>query len=150
MTPTAAASSAPPPSTWTPSASPNAAAVPQTGSGKAAKLRLDLPPWRYPLFRLRALVRRALLRLAHDTPLTKRATDEAWVARAEDVPPYLAQFQHGELLKWKGVEFRVLKVVGNPSPALIIVATNATHGKLVQKIRETRRIQKAVRRHVAS
>jgi len=113
------------------------------------KLRLDLPPWRYPLFRLRALIRRALLSLAHDTPLTARASDEAWVARTEDLPPYLVQFQHGELLKWKGVEFRVLKVVGNPSPAIIIVATGATHGKLVSKVRELRRFQKVERRHVA-
>jgi hypothetical protein len=44
----------------------------------------------------------------------------------------------------------VLKVVGNPSPAIIIVATGATHGKIVEKFRETRRIQKAIRRHVAS
>jgi hypothetical protein len=99
---------------------------------------------------LRAIVRRTLLRLAHDTPLTKRATDDEWIARAEDLPPYLLQFQHGEFLKWKGVEFRVLKVVGNPSPAIIIVATGATHGKIVEKFRETRRIQKAIRRHVAS
>jgi len=40
-------------------------------------------------------------------------------------------------------------VVGNPSPAIIIVATGATHGKLVSKVRELRRFQKVERRHVA-
>jgi hypothetical protein len=102
---------------------------------------LRLPPWRYPFFQLKALARAFFLRLAGEISLTKTATDEAWVARVEDLPPALRQFQRGELLPWKGVEFRVLKVVGNPSPAIILVPTKVTHGKIVNTYRAVRREQ---------
>jgi hypothetical protein len=102
---------------------------------------LRLPPWRYPIFQLKALARAFFLRLAREIPLTKAASDDDWITRTEDLPPALMQFQRGELLKWKGIEFRVLKVVGNPSPALILVPTRVTHGKIVNTYRAVRREQ---------
>lgn len=113
-------------------------------------LRLDLPFWRYPVFACKALLRRFFLSLAHDIPLTRRGSDEAWAARDEALPSYLSQFTRGELLKWKGVEFRVLKVVGDPSPGLILVPTASTHGQRIAAFRAIRREQVKERRHVDS
>lgn len=121
-----------------------------TSSTPPDRLSLRVRAWRYPWFTAKALLRGALRQLARDIPLSRTATDEAWAVRDEDVPPHLAQFTRGELLKWKGVELRVLKVVGNPTPALILVPIAATHGRKLRAYRAARRAQKLEARHVAS
>lgn len=118
-----------------------------TPSGKAKRLSLQLPAWRYPWFYVSAIIRRTLLRLAHDFPLSKRASDDDWIARDEpNIPPHLSQYQPNEILKWKGVEFRVLKVIGDPMPSIILVPASSTHGKRVAALRAINRRQQADRR----
>ena len=60
-----------------------------------------------------------------------------------DIPPVLQKFQTGEFLPWKGVRFRVGKVVGGDFPCVILVPAGVTHGRKLQILREYRDIKKA-------
>lgn len=110
------------------------------------RLELRFIAWDYPIFAVKALVKALFLRLAGEISLSPRASDEEWASRQERVPPALQQFERGELLKWKGVEFRVFKVVGDPTPGIIIVPTAITHGKKVKTYRQVRQAQKDLSR----
>lgn len=55
-----------------------------------------------------------------------------------EIPPSLACFAEGELLPWKGVRLRVVKIVGTPVPCLILVPAGPTHGRKLQVMRNYR------------
>lgn len=60
-----------------------------------------------------------------------------------DIPPVLQKFQAGEFLPWKGVQFRVGKVVWGDFPCVILVPAGVTHGRKLQILRQYRDIQRA-------
>ena len=69
-----------------------------------------------------------------------------WFNRMDDnasdwsgtVPKYLENFHEGELLPWKGLQFKVGKIVGGDHPCVIIVPTDRTHGAKLQHLRAFR------------
>jgi hypothetical protein len=76
-----------------------------------------------------------------------------WTLRADlrspqiggEIPPVLMQFSEGELLAWKGVNFRVGKIAGGDFPALILVPSGITKGA---KLRGLRNMRDAGRAHL--
>jgi len=61
------------------------------------------------------------------------------------VPAYLAGFQEGEALPWKGVVFRVGKIVGGDTPAIILVPVGLTHGGKLRTLRAARDLMRQAR-----
>lgn len=55
-----------------------------------------------------------------------------------DIPHELRHFTKGELLPFKGVFFRVGKVVGGPMPAIILVPVGHTKGTKLRTMRAFR------------
>lgn len=64
-----------------------------------------------------------------------------------EIPKYLEPFQVGESLPWKGVQFRVGKVVGGDFPMVILVPVDRTHGHKLRTLRTYRDIQRHDRAH---
>lgn len=62
--------------------------------------------------------------------------DAGWTGG--EIPKYLEQFHEGELLPWKGLQFKIGKIVGGDHPCLIIVPTDRTHGAKLQHLRRFR------------
>lgn len=87
---------------------------------------------RYGVYALRALLMNRDLR------------DPLW--DGGEIPPVLEPFHVGELLNWKGVEFRVGKVVGGDYPVLILVPVDLTHGAKLMNLRRVRDRRRAERR----
>jgi hypothetical protein len=62
--------------------------------------------------------------------------DEGWPdLPSKNLPPMLEQFEVGEVLPWKGVKFKVGKVVGPPFPCVILVPTDLSHGHKLKTMR---------------
>jgi hypothetical protein len=55
-----------------------------------------------------------------------------------DIPPALQPFQVGENLPWKGVNFKVGKVVGGAVPCIILLPVDKTRGAKLQGMRNFR------------
>lgn len=60
------------------------------------------------------------------------------------VPPALERFAVGEILPWKGVQFRVGKIIGGDFPMVIIYPAGATHGAKLQRLRGLRDVGRAI------
>lgn len=51
------------------------------------------------------------------------------------IPPELQRYEKGELLPWKGLTFRVGKVVGGDFPCVILVPVGLTRGAKLRRMR---------------
>jgi hypothetical protein len=87
----------------------------------------------HPIRALKLAMRRAIMR--HD--LREPALPDA-------LPPELEPFHVGEVLPWKGVKFRVGKIVGGDFPVLILVPVTATRGAQLRRLRSGRDVGRAV------
>jgi len=63
-----------------------------------------------------------------------------------EVPASLAHFSEGEVLPWKGVTFKVGKVVGGALPCIMLVPIGATHGTKLRTMRRFRDRAREARR----
>jgi hypothetical protein len=88
---------------------------------------------RHPFRALALAWRRVILNRNYGDPL--------WDGGA--IPPALQPFTVGERLPWKGVDFRVGKVVGGSVPCIILVPVDRTKG---QKLKTMRRFRDVARR----
>lgn len=88
----------------------------------------------HPIRALKIAIRRRLI--AWDKNASHPVTGDFDVDG--DLPVALRQFERGELLPWKGVNFRVGKVVGGDFPAIILVPTTPTHGAKLRTMRNFR------------
>lgn len=91
----------------------------------------------HPLRALRIAFRRVFLNLDNKDPL--------WDGGS--IPPALQKFQTGELLPWKGVSFRVGKVIGGDFPMVILVPVDRTHGAKLQAMRNFRDLAREVKKN---
>jgi hypothetical protein len=89
---------------------------------------------RHPFRSLARAVRRWTLRNDHNAthPLTGDFDADG------SLPPNLQHFQTGEVLPWKGVRFRVGKVVGGDFPCIILVPAGITHGTKLRTLKNFR------------
>lgn len=94
----------------------------------------------HPLRALKIALRRLLV--------NRDANDPLW--NGGEVPPFLEPFGVGELLPWKGVSFKVGKVVGGDFPMVILVPVDRTHGEKLRTIRQYRDGARARRRATAA
>lgn len=62
-----------------------------------------------------------------------------------DLPTYLRQFTVGEVLPWKGVTFRVGKVIAGEVPMVILTAAAPTRGRRLRALRDMRDAAREVR-----
>lgn len=94
---------------------------------------------------IRAL-RRALRRWS--LTLDKNATNPASGDFAHDgsLPVNLQHFQVGEVLPWKGVRFKVGKIIGGDFPCVILVPAGVTHGTKLRTLRNFRDLQRGGQR----
>jgi hypothetical protein len=90
----------------------------------------------HPLRALTIAVRRLLLNRAHGDPL--------WDGGA--IPPALEKFTVGENLPWKGVMFKVGKIVGGDFPMVILVPVDRTRGAKLTVMRNFRDLAREVRK----
>jgi hypothetical protein len=89
-------------------------------------------PLRHPLRALALAIRRWTLR----EDLHASRADGDWDAGA--IPPQLQRFEKGEVLPWKGITFRVGKVVGGEFPCLILIPVGLTRGRKLHALRQLR------------
>lgn len=61
------------------------------------------------------------------------------------VPAFLEPFAVGESLPWKGISFKIGKIVGGDFPLLILVPVDVTHGAKLKKIRDYRDLSRHAR-----
>lgn len=54
------------------------------------------------------------------------------------LPPELDRFDVGETLPWKGVSFRVGKIIGGEFPMVILVPNGRTRGAKLRRLRNLR------------
>lgn len=101
----------------------------------------NLSVFRHPIRALRMAVRRWTLR--EESKMTGADGD---FEHPGAIPPELRHFEKGEVLPWKGVMFRVGKVVGGLFPCIILVPTGLTKGAKLTTMREFR--DAARRNHV--
>lgn len=78
------------------------------------------------------------LKLALRRWLIQRDANAALLAKEEVLPPALQPFQVGENVPLKGQWFKVLKIHGEPIPALIIVPVGRTKGAKLRGLRHMR------------
>ncbi|MET0742942.1 MAG: hypothetical protein ABWY78_06185 [Microvirga sp.] len=96
---------------------------------------------RHPFRALRLIVRRWTLaglrhrQLQYDANATHPATGDF---DGGDIPAELQQFVVGEVLPWKGLKFKVGKVVGGQFPCVILVPAGLTHGMKLRALRHAR------------
>lgn len=90
----------------------------------------DNNPLRHPIRALKIALRRALM--------NQDAADPLW--DGGKIPPALEPFAVGETLPWKGVSFRVGKIIGGDFPMLILVPVDRTHGAKLKVMRTFRDI----------
>lgn len=64
-----------------------------------------------------------------------------------EIPAYLEGFAVGESLPWKGVRFKVGKVVGGDFPCVILVPVDRTHGHKLRTLRTYRDLERHDRKH---
>lgn len=64
-----------------------------------------------------------------------------------EIPPYLEPFAVGESLPWKGLRFKVGKIVGGDFPCVILVPVDHTHGKKLRRLRGLRDSIRFNRKH---
>lgn len=88
----------------------------------------------HPIRAAKIAFRRMFLNLDNKDPL--------WDGGA--VPPALQRFQPGEMLPWKGVQFRVGKVVGGDFPMLILVPAGMTNGEKLRRLRGLRDVARGI------
>lgn len=97
--------------------------------------------WRHP-FRLTGLAIRRKVLLALRAWQVRDDKQQTHPVSGDfdggDVPLELRHFQKGELLPFKGVFFRVGKVVGGPMPAIILVPVGATKGTKLRTMKNFR------------
>lgn len=91
----------------------------------------------HPIRALKIALRKWLLNVDH--------ADPDW--SGGDVPAYLEPFTVGEALPWKGVSFRVGKIVGGDFPMVILVAADRTHGAKLKTLRTYRDMARHDRQH---
>lgn len=89
----------------------------------------------HPVRALRIALRRLLVNRDHNDPL--------WDGGA--IPEPLQRFTVGEVLPWKGLRFKVGKVVGGDFPCVILVPVGATHGAKLRKLRQFRDVTRLAR-----
>ena len=89
-------------------------------------------PFLHPIRALALAVRRWTLREDVNSSTASGDFD------AGAIPPQLQRFEKGELLPWKGISFRVGKVVGGDFPCVILVPVALTHGRKLQALRRFR------------
>jgi hypothetical protein len=89
-------------------------------------------PFVHPLRALALSIRRWTLR----EDINSSTADGDFDAGA--IPPQLQRYEPGELLPWKGLTFRVGKVVGGPQACIILVPVGLTHGSKLQTLRQYR------------
>lgn len=94
----------------------------------------DINPLRHPILALAVVLRRIVLHLDQRATNPKTGDFDA----PTDLPPALERFQQGELLPWKGVNFRVAKIAGGATPAIVLVPTTPTHGAKLRVMRNFR------------
>jgi hypothetical protein len=90
---------------------------------------------RHPLRALKIAFRRIFLNLDNKDPL--------WDGGA--VPAPLQKFAVGEILPWKGISFRVGKVIGGDFPMVILIPADRTRGAKLQSMRNFRDLARQVR-----
>lgn len=83
------------------------------------------------------------IRLIRGLFLNRDMNDPLW--DGGQVPDHLQQFTPGEILPWKGVSFRVGKVIGGKFPMVILIPAGATHGKRIRNLRIFRDMLREVR-----
>lgn len=90
---------------------------------------------------------RALVRGFRRILLNRAMGDPMWDGGA--IPPALAGFTVGESLPWKGVSFKVGKIVGGDFPCVILVPAGRTRGAKLQALRNFRDLSAAVTKEQA-
>jgi hypothetical protein len=70
--------------------------------------------------------------------LIQRDANAALLAKEEVLPPALQTFQTGESVPLKGHWFKVLKIHGEPIPAIILVPVGLTKGAKLRGLRNMR------------
>ncbi len=101
----------------------------------------DINPFLHPIRALKLAVRRWSLR--EDIKQTDSRTGD--FEGYDDIPLGLRHFEKGEVLPWKGVKFKVGKVVGGDCPCVILVPVGPTHGAKLQTMRTFRDTARAER-----
>ncbi len=109
----------------------------------------QLSPWRHP-FRFAGLsIRRFVIRelrrfhIRDDNNATSPLDGDF---DGGEIPHELQHFQRGELVPFKGLMFRVGKVVGGPMPAVILVPVGLTRGTKLRTMRQFRDRARAQKR----
>ena len=109
----------------------------------------ELSFWRHPVRVTNLAVRAAVLRglralyLRDDHNATHPISGDF---ESGEVPKGLQQFEVGEALPWKGVWFKVGKVVGGDLPCVILVPTNITKGTKLRTLRTFRDVARMARK----
>jgi hypothetical protein len=86
---------------------------------------------------------RALTIAMRKVLMNRDMADPLWDGGA--LPPQLERFTPGEALPWKGVQFKVGKVVGGDFPCVILVPVGLTKGAKLQAMRNFRDVARRVR-----
>lgn len=97
-------------------------------------------PFLHPLRALGLAIRRRTLRVE-----ASQALPDGDFHDENAIPAALQRFERGELLPWKGLTFRVGKVVGGDFPCIILVPVGLTRGSKLQNMRRFRRIAAELR-----
>lgn len=90
---------------------------------------------------------RALTRFFRRVLTNRDMGDPMW--DGGEIPAALKPFATGESLPWKGVMFKVGKVVGGDFPCVILVPADRTRGAKLQQMRRFRDLSRAVRKEQA-
>lgn len=91
---------------------------------------------------------RALTRFFRRVLTNRDMGDPMW--DGGEVPAALKSFTTGESLPWKGVMFKVGKVVGGDFPCVILVPADRTRGAKLQRMRQFRDLARHTRDHRAA
>lgn len=86
---------------------------------------------------------RALVIAARRLLLNRDQNDPLWDGGA--IPPALHRFTPGEVLPWKGVAFKVGKIVGGDCPCVILVPVGSTRGAKLRRMRQYRDLVRDLR-----
>lgn len=100
-----------------------------------------LSVWRHPIRAVSLWLRRTTLAGLRRAQLRDDAAQTSPTTGDFDggvIAGPLQQFTVGESLPWKGVRFKVGKVVGGPLPCVILVPVDVTHGRKLQTMRAFR------------
>lgn len=92
-------------------------------------------------------VRALKIRLRRWLQSEDAGADPLWTGG--EIPAYLEPFQVGEVLPWKGVSFRVGKVIGGDFPMVILVPADRTRGRKLRALRTFRDAARHERAHNA-